>query len=73
MSLDNLLEALAVPPLRRWSGVVPMIGATAFGSRASLSGVWPPNCTMTPTGFPVDDFGTSSSVRAQNTGDPEVS
>ncbi len=34
------------------SGLVPMIGAPAAASwRASLSGVWPPNWTITPCGF----------------------
>ena len=33
------------------SGVVPMIGTPcASRARASFSGVWPPNCTMTPLG-----------------------
>src|SRR3569832_3014799 len=34
------------------SGVVPMMGAPAASSaRASLSGVCPPYCTITPFGF----------------------
>ena len=34
------------------SGEVPMIGAPAASSaRASFSGVWPPNCTITPFGL----------------------
>jgi hypothetical protein len=38
------------------SGLVPMIGTPlASRSRASFSGVWPPNCTMTPTGFSTCD------------------
>ena len=38
------------------SGVVPMIGTPNFSrSRASLSGVWPPNWTITPHGFSTSD------------------
>ena len=38
------------------SGVVPMIGTPFFSrSRASLSGVCPPYCTMTPMGFSTCD------------------
>jgi hypothetical protein len=34
------------------SGVVPRIGTPARSSgTARRSGVWPPNCTMTPSGF----------------------
>ncbi len=34
------------------SGEVPMIGTPAFSSpRARFSGVWPPNWTITPSGF----------------------
>jgi hypothetical protein len=34
------------------SGVVPTMGAPAAASgRASFSGVWPPYCTITPSGF----------------------
>ena len=34
------------------SGLVPMIGTPAAASgTASLSGVWPPNCTITPYGL----------------------
>jgi glycosyltransferase involved in cell wall biosynthesis len=39
------------------SGEVPMIGTPAASrSRASFSGVWPPYCTMTPSGCSVDDL-----------------
>jgi hypothetical protein len=35
------------------SGEVPRIGTSAASSaRASLSGVWPPNCTITPCSVP---------------------
>ena len=38
------------------SGDVPRIGTPARSSgTASLSGVWPPNCTITPSGFSVRD------------------
>ena len=41
-----------------------MMGTPAcFSGRASVSGVWPPNCTITPSGFSVSQmFRTSSSV-----------
>ena len=36
------------------SGEVPRIGTLASSSDlASLSGVWPPNCTMTPCSVPL--------------------
>ena len=36
------------------SGEVPRIGTLAFSSgSASLSGVWPPNCTITPCSVPL--------------------
>jgi hypothetical protein len=40
------------------SGVVPMMGTPfASRSRASLSGVWPPYCTITPrAAFDVHDL-----------------
>jgi hypothetical protein len=46
------------------SGEVPRIGTPARCSgTASLSGVWPPNCTMTPKGCSLSTtFSTSSSV-----------
>ena len=40
------------------SGDVPRIGMPAFSSAsASFSGVWPPNCTMTPRSSPVGLLG----------------
>ena len=37
------------------SGEVPRIGTLAFSSgSASLSGVWPPNCTITPCSVPFE-------------------
>src|SRR5947208_13190644 len=36
------------------SGEVPRIGTSASSSaRASFNGVWPPNCTITPTSVPL--------------------
>ncbi len=36
------------------SGEVPRIGTLAFSKgSASLSGVWPPNCTITPCSVPL--------------------
>ena len=47
------------------SGLVPRIGTPARKSgRARRSGVWPPNCTTTPSGFSSSmTFITSSKVR----------
>ena len=44
------------------SGLVPMMG-TPWASRAlaSFSGVWPPNCTMTPMGFSRATISSTSS------------
>ncbi len=40
------------------SGEVPRIGTSAASSaRASFSGVWPPNCTMTPASVPLLPLG----------------
>ena len=40
------------------SGEVPRIGTLACSSgSASLSGVWPPNCTMTPCSVPLRALG----------------
>ena len=40
------------------SGEVPRIGMPAFSSAsASFSGVWPPNCTMTPSSSPAGLLG----------------
>jgi hypothetical protein len=33
----------------------------ASRSRASFSGVWPPNCTMTPVGFSTFTISSTSS------------
>ena len=57
------------------SGEVPMIGTPAASSaRASFSGVWPPNCTITPTGFSRSTISsTSSSVTGSKYSRSEVS
>jgi hypothetical protein len=57
------------------SGLVPMMG-TPLASRpsASLSGVWPPYCTITPTGFSLSTISsTSSSVSGSKYRRSEVS
>jgi hypothetical protein len=44
------------------SGEVPRIFTPAFWrGTASLRGVWPPNCTMTPTGFSLSTMLRTSS------------
>ena len=44
------------------SGVVPMMGAPAAASaRDNFSGVWPPNCTITPSGFSFSMISMTSS------------
>ena len=44
------------------SGVVPIIGTpAASSSRASFNGVWPPNWTITPTGFSLSAISSTSS------------
>ena len=44
------------------SGVVPTIGAPAAASaRDSFNGVWPPYCTMTPSGFSFSMISMTSS------------
>ncbi len=44
------------------SGEVPMIGTPFFSrSSASFSGVWPPYCTITPTGFSMATISSTSS------------
>jgi hypothetical protein len=46
------------------SGEVPRIGMPAFSSAlASFSGVWPPNCTITPSSSPF----SCSSFRISST------
>ena len=53
--LDQRLEAVAVLGEVDGVGDVPRIGTPAFSSgSASFSGVWPPNCTMTPLSVPLD-------------------
>jgi hypothetical protein len=57
------------------SGEVPMIGTPLASSAfASLSGVWPPYCTITPTGFSSSTISsTSSSVSGSKYRRSEVS
>ena len=61
------------------SGEVPRIGMPAFSSAsASFSGVWPPNCTMTPWSVPAclsarSTSRTSSAVRGSKYSRSEVS
>ena len=44
------------------SGDVPMMGAPAASSaRDSLSGVWPPYCTITPSGISLSMISSTSS------------
>ena len=44
------------------SGLVPMMGTPASASAfASLSGVWPPNVTTTPSGFSTSTMSMTSS------------
>ena len=44
------------------SGLVPMIGTPlASSSSASFSGVWPPYCTITPSGFSTATISSTSS------------
>jgi hypothetical protein len=68
---SSCLEAIAVFGEIDRVGLVPRIGAPSASSSgcASFSGVWPPNCTITPCTVPrdfsVDDlehvFGVSGS------------
>jgi hypothetical protein len=45
------------------SGEVPIIGTPARSrDSASLSGVWPPNWTITPSGFSRSTMFTTSSM-----------
>ena len=57
------------------SGVVPMMGAPAAASaRDSFSGVWPPYCTITPSGFSFSMISmTSSKVSGSKYSRSEVS
>ena len=57
------------------SGLVPMIGTPAASSaRASFSGVCPPYCTITPSGFSLSTISsTSSSVSGSKYRRSEVS
>ena len=57
------------------SGVVPRMGTPAASSAwDSLSGVYPPNCTMTPHGFSRSmTSSTSSSVSGSKYSRSEVS
>ena len=57
------------------SGEVPRIGTPArISGTARFSGVWPPNCTMTPSGFSFSTmFITSSKVRGSKYRRSEVS
>ena len=61
------------------SGEVPRIGMPAFSSAsASFSGVWPPNCTMTPSSVPAADSArrissTSSAVSGSKYSRSDVS
>ena len=48
--------------LQIMSGDVPTIGTPfASSASASLSGVWPPYCTITPTGFSLSTISSTSS------------
>ena len=57
------------------STLVPISGAPASASpRARLSGVWPPNCTITPRGVIRSTMlSTSSRVRGSKNSMSEVS
>jgi hypothetical protein len=57
------------------SALVPRIGTPAsVSATASLSGVWPPNCTITPHGFSRSQIAsTSSSVSGSKYSRSEVS
>ena len=57
------------------SGEVPTILTPAFSSEtASFSGVWPPNWTMTPSGFSFSTMDiTSSNVSGSKYSRSEVS
>ncbi len=49
------------------SGVVPRIGMPACDSAlASFSGVWPPNCTMTPCSVPLSCSTRRISITCSN-------
>jgi hypothetical protein len=73
--VQQLLEALAVFGASIMSGVVPMMGTPlASRSSASFSGVWPPYCTITPSGFSLSTISsTSSSVSGSKYRRSEVS
>ena len=57
------------------SGLVPMMGTPASASAfASLSGVWPPSVTTTPSGFSTSTMSmTSSNVSGSKYSLSEVS
>ena len=63
-SREQVAEALAVlGEVDRGAGCVPRIGTPAsISRRASRSGVWPPNCTTTPTGCSRSTTSSTSST-----------